>query len=313
MFIVSVRKDLDDGNFEFPEGFDNGVRLKDLLESEVEERYYIENDRSKILIEKLNEQELLKGNIFAADSSINEPKQREISNCITSRYDAGIQNQKQIGLVIAEPEIVASRGRNPENPSDRTTGSPTEQRLEPNTQGMTNTLTTVQKDNLVLEPKRLGGLYDGEGKRRQAGAVWEKENIAPTLDTCQGGHREPLIVVKEGTKKGYDIAKVGDSINLSFPGSITRRGKVGKGVSQTLDTSCNIGTLETDYRIRKLTPLECFRLMGFDDEDYYKARTSLEQVFYKGNDKSNSQMYKQAGNSIVVNVLEEIFKSLKRS
>ena len=63
-------------------------------------------------------------------------------------------------------------------------------------------------------------------------------------------------------------------------------------------------------RYRWLTPLECFRLMGFDDEDYYKARTSLEQVFYKGNDKSNSQMYKQAGNSIVVNVLEEIFKKL---
>ena len=212
--------------------------------------------------------------------------------------------------MTVEPIIVASRGRNPNNPSDRTIGSPTEQRLEPNTQGVTNTLTTVQKDNLVLEPKRLGGLYDTETKRRQAGAVWEKENIAPTIDTCQGGHREPLIVVKEATKLGYAIATVGDSINLEQPNSKTRRGRVGKEVAQTLTTSCNQATLEHDYKIRKLTPKECWRLMGFTDEDYHKARQALEDRFYNGRDRSNSQMYKMAGNSIVVNVLESIFKNL---
>ena len=110
-----------------------------------------------------------------------------------------------------EPFIVASRGRNPENPSDRTTGSPTEQRLEPNTKGLCNTLTTVQKDNYVAEPK------------------------------------------------------------------------------------------QSNLRIRKLTPKECFRLQGFDDEDFYKA----EAV------NSNTQLYKQAGNSIVVDVLEAIFTNLK--
>lgn len=61
---------------------------------------------------------------------------------------------------------------------------------------------------------------------------------------------------------------------------------------------------------RKLNPLECWRLMGFDDIDYWKARKRLEVIFYNGKDRSDSQMYKQAGNSIVVNVLEEIFKGL---
>ena len=102
--------------------------------------------------------------------------------------------------------IVAMRGRNPNNPSDRTVGSPTEQRLEPNSQGLCNTLTSVQKDNLVME------------------------------------------------------------------------------------------TNKPQYRIRKLTPLECWRLMDFSDEDFNKAAEV----------NSNTQLYKQAGNSIVKNVLVAI-------
>lgn len=105
-----------------------------------------------------------------------------------------------------QPMIVDMRGRNPDNPSDRTVGCQTEQRLEPNSQGICNTLTSVQKDNMAME-------------------------------------------------------KAGN------------------------------------YRIRKLTPLECWRLMGFSDEDFHKA----EKV------NSNSQLYKQAGNSIVKDVLMAIF------
>ena len=65
-----------------------------------------------------------------------------------------------------------------------------------------------------------------------------------------------------------------------------------------------------ELRVRKLTPKECWRLMGFNDEDFEKAKKALNEKFYKGKDKSNSQLYKQAGNSIVVNVLEAIFKQL---
>lgn len=68
-----------------------------------------------------------------------------------------------------------------------------------------------------------------------------------------------------------------------------------------------------DDRLRFITPLECWRLMGFTDEDFYKAKASLNETFYKGRDKSDSQLYKQAGNSIVVNVLEHIFRNLFKS
>ena len=71
-----------------------------------------------------------------------------------------------------------------------------------------------------------------------------------------------------------------------------------------------IGLYLTNYRIRKLTPLECFKLMGFNDKDYRRARTALETTYYNGKDRSDSQMYRMAGNSIVVPILEYIFKEL---
>lgn len=139
----------------------------------------------------------------------------------------------------------------------------TEQHLEPNTSGTTNTITSVAKDNYVAEP--IGG----------------------------------GIAVKTANKKGYDMAKDGDGIDLAYPNSTTRRGRVGHEVSKTLACSDTMGTYQ-NYRIRKLTPKECWRLMGFDDSDFEKA----EKV------NSNSQLYKQAGNSIVVNVLEGILTNL---
>lgn len=88
---------------------------------------------------------------------------------------------------------------------------------------------------------------------------------------------------------------------MSYPNSTTRRGRVGKQVSQTLQCNEGMGVVTSEMRIRKLTPLECWRLMGFNDEDFKKA-TNIPT--------SNTQLYKQAGNSIVVKVLEKIFKQL---
>lgn len=163
---------------------------------------------------------------------------------------------------ICEKTIVSMRGRNPENPSDRTVGAPTEQRLEPNSQGICNTITSVQKDNMVMETVRI----------------------------------------KQATKEGYIECKVGGVADLSFPSSETRRGRVQDGgdVCPTLTaTESEICRIER-YRIRKLTPLECWRLMDFSDEDFHKA----EAV------NSNTQLYKQAGNSIIRNVLVAIFGQL---
>ena len=96
------------------------------------------------------------------------------------------------------------------------------------------------------------------------------------------------------------MARGGDCIDLAYPNSKTRRGRVGHGVSKTIETGDTMGVLQNDMRIRKLTPKECWRLMGFDDEDFEKAAKV----------NSNTQLYKQAGNSIVVNVLEGILKNL---
>lgn len=106
------------------------------------------------------------------------------------------------------------------------------------------------------------------------------------------------LPIHNATKLGYLIANEGDGIDISNRIK-NHRGTVQKGMVQTLKTHCDIGTLQ-NMRIRKLTPKECYRLMGFTDEDYEKARKV----------NSESQLYKQAGNSIVVNVLEALFKQM---
>lgn len=121
--------------------------------------------------------------------------------------------------------------------------------------------------------------------------------ICPTLDTMQGGNRQPFIRVKNATKKGYLEAYEGDGVYTNVS---TKRGTVQKESIQTLTTFQDKGVVMNDLRIRKLTPKECWRLMGFDDEDFEKA----SQV------NSNTQLYKQAGNSICVPVLIAIFKEL---
>lgn len=308
VFIVSIRKDVDDGTFTFPQGFDSGLRLKDMLLDEVEEKYYIENKKTQELLSKL------------------EPSTE--SRVVEQRTDEGLRFFKggNVGTIrtidsggdkrVLEPTIVASRGRNPENPSDPTVGSPTQQRLGINEQGTTNTLTTVQKDNWVLESNsKTNKIMNPLKDKTEYGwhfeqQVYDKEGIARTVKAGGGSGNIPKVLVREATTKGYDVATVGDSINVSFPNSKTRRGRVGKEVAQTLETQSTQATLELDYRIRKLTPQETWRLMGFTDEDYWTARRRLEEKFYNGGDRSNSQMYKQAGNSIVVDVLEHLFKNL---
>lgn len=103
------------------------------------------------------------------------------------------------------------------------------------------------------------------------------------------------IIVHESTEKGYAEAEIGDSINISYPTSETRRGRVGKVM-----TNHNNELAVTKSGVRKLTPREYWRLMGFDDEDFNKAKEV----------SSDTQLYKQAGNSIVVNVLEAVLKQL---
>lgn len=204
--------------------------------------------------------------------------------CVGTLTTDGSSAKKNNRVIVecTEPFIVASRGRNPENPSDRTAGAPTVQRLEPNSQGICNTLTTVLKDNYVVEPSIANGTYKLPGKNfNQSGIVHGENTVCRTLIGQGHAGNEPKVLE-----------------------------------SQSL-------------RIRKLTPKECFRLMGFDDEDFLAAKVGDREAAIELLEKypnhqgkkimseaeriskmSNTQLYKQAGNSIVVDVPFYIFQSL---
>lgn len=149
-------------------------------------------------------------------------------------------------------------------------------------------------------------------EKRQNGRRF-KENGDPMFTLTSQDRHGIAINVKEATKQGYDVAHEGDSINLSIPDSKTRRGRVWKQLANTLDTSCNQGIFVqvenelTVYAIwyekykcyiaiRKLTPKECFRLQGWTDDYFEKAKFV----------NSDSQLYKQAGNGVTVNVVRAI-------
>lgn len=189
------------------------------------------------------------------------------------------------------------------------------------------TLTTdgnsPKHNNRIAEVNKLGNIGDVVTQGR---SVFDKEGISPTLisgmshgNTVPYVTEEKSIKIRQATEQGYTLCEIGGAADLDYPTSQTRRGRVienGK-ICPTLTTENipNVIELGNDkfynfiykfqnewwlIRIRKLTPRECWRLMGFYDEDFDKA----EKV------NSNTQLYKQAGNSIVVNVLEEIFKQM---
>ena len=231
VFIVSIRKDIDNG-FEFPKAVPLQLRLKDMLDDEVDEKYYL----SKEQIDRIN------------NSNFMQEKKR-------------LQEKDYVDTLLArdykDPKCVA------------------------------------------VEPKRIGGLFDTGTSKHQAGSIWDKECISPTIDTMQEGYRQPLVTIDDNVSN--DEIKINVIGNYSPSGYDASRIVDENGLAPTVKE--NHGTVTAtiqNYRIRKLTPKECWKLMGFDDEDFEKA----EKV------NSNTQLYKQAGNSIVVDVLENIFIEL---
>lgn len=265
MYLLFIKKDLDNGKFKFPEPFDNGLRLKDLLEDEVDEKFYISDEKTKKIIKNLN----------------------------------------------------------------------------------TNDSDNVDKGS----PKFIGNVNREDFGTGYAGGVWDDSHVSPTLTTMQGGGRQPHVItglvknkgeiftketeyantllardykgfgnqemncvvennkvaIKQATKQGYIECEVGGVADLSYPDSKTRRGRVqdNGNISPTITaTETGICRIESPIRIRKLTPKECFRLMGFSDENFDAA----QKVGI-----SNSQLYKQAGNSIVVDVLYYIYVELYKA
>jgi DNA (cytosine-5)-methyltransferase 1 len=269
VFIVSVRKDVDTGVFEFPKPFPLKRRLKDVLEEVVVEKYYL--------------------------------TQEMVDRLFTTSY----QQNKYENRVTEEDGVVG---------------------------------TLCARDYKDPKCVQLGQIYPNSGNP-QAGRVYDADGISPTMDTCSGGNRSPKVLVCEpliarcvggiGEKKSnggqqwYQQNRIyqGDvalAHLASIPGGsyhyvveepvavwdgFNQRVRADSTVVGTLTQNCGADLkrngqciIEPSLRIRKLTPKECFRLMGFDDESFHKA----EAV------NSNTQLYKQAGNSIVVDVLEHL-------
>jgi len=214
VFIISIRKDVDNGKFTFPEGFDNGLRLKDLLEDEVDEKYYISQEKTEKLISQI--------------------KDKEISNSIRCGGHGSI-DRHQWDMVCVQ-------------------------------------LGSFDKEDI----------NDNERQRR----VYSDEGVSPTILARTGN--EKILTVERTPLKFLDRNGKKTDGNYAFCVDTAQTG----GIKEHLDNG--------SHRIRKLTPKECWRLMGFKDTDFEKAA----QV------NSNSQLYKQAGNSIVSDVLYHIFDSL---
>lgn len=161
------------------------------------------------------------------------------------------------------------------------------------------TLLASQYKNGDTQPKVVIPVSTPDiAKKRQNGRRFKDDGDEMFTLTAQDRHG---VLVKEATKKGYAEANVGDSINISHPNSKTRRGRVGKQIANTLLTGEEQAVVTEETRIRKLTPRECWMLQGFPDLAFDKA----QEV------NSNSQLYKQAGNSVTVNVIAEIAKKLE--
>ena len=160
-------------------------------------------------------------------------------------------------------------------------------------------LETDVDEKFYLSDKQIRGMINTNYNSYKLTKLLKNENgIADTIKARFEGCPQCLFI-KNANKQGYDLAKDGDGIDLAYPNSETRRGRVGHGVSKTLACSDTMGVLDGG-RIRKLTPIECWRLMGFSDIDFEKSSKV----------NSNTQLYKQAGNSIVVNILEAILSNL---
>jgi DNA (cytosine-5)-methyltransferase 1 len=305
-------------DYEFPEGVKLEKVMKDFLEEQVDEKYYINSEKADKLIAGLIER-----------GELPTEQRPRLTVCVKNMID------KTAEVSAVQQDIAVTL-------------------MSRDYKGMNNYGCNGVIEKMVTE-KKLGNLYGYTGGNF-AGNVYEKEGLCPSILTMQGGGKQPMITeeiieIKQATKdavstrganivstirasyhkngernlienietgKGYEgvieikqaikegsiKCKVGGCFDASFPDSKTRRGRVqndGDVVpTLTASSSENINFVETQYRIRKLTPRECWRLMGYTDTDFDRA----SQV------NSNTQLYKQAGNAIVKQVLMAIFAQM---
>lgn len=363
VFVVSI---LGCQQYLFPNPIKLTKRLKDVLERDIDEKYYLSSEKVIGFLEK--------GNVNPSGRGMN-------GNVCTGDVCNTLTTNKGEGLKIFEPlkirEATKKGYAEAYNGDSVTLNQPNSQTRRGRVgKQVSNTLTTACNVGVVeLRPTRIGNIYGEDKGAGYAGNVWDTNTISPTLTTMEGGNRQPMItepkivtynipqtvsvrkyevdeqklvaILRECKQKsGLTNNQIAEKLDLpltmvehwfrqdnsfaipnadiwqelkallgietdEFDLSITefeeKEGVFEKanrcygddGLAPTLTSTSSDEKVITNYRIRKLTPRECWRLMGVRDNDFNKLH-----------DISNTQLYKMAGNSIVVDVLMGIFKNL---
>jgi DNA (cytosine-5)-methyltransferase 1 len=326
---------------DIPQPKDEGILLRDVLERDVPEKYYL-SDKMLNYFDKraanfnngkvnVRDQEGkattitascksvdISDNFIKVDKQLNPKANQDKVSCFTAGAHSG-GNHSDMDLIC-----VAMRGRNPDNPSDRTTGAPTEQRLEPNLSGKTDCLTSVQKDNLVLQinpSKESGGVQPYQQNR-----VYDPNGISPCLNTDSRPHA--IVEINERQQRNLkDVNEKADTfLSTSWKGSqvngmtliheniichntMPRSSKTGKGGTDPLSRSDGktycLDTGQTNAieiqqsRIRRLTPTEVARLQTVPDWYIWAC--------------SDTQIYRMCGNGWTVDIIAHIFSFIKNT
>lgn len=304
VFVVSI---LDCQQYLFPNPIKLEKRLKDVLESDVDEKYYL-SDKTIDMFLRRNELNKAKGNGFKFETA----DTNGFASAVTTRAGARADdNFIQEPLRIRE---ATQKGYAEAYEGDSVTLD------EPNSETrrgrvghqVAQTLTTACNQAVV---QQVGNIVDtGNWDNPQRGRIYSPNGCSPALNTMQGGGLEPKILddtyanrnVREynefsptirAEREGLKVVE-GVSVNVNSRKAEFNGFKPISPALRATDYKCP-HTYSNGYRIRKLTPRECWRLMGVKDEQFDKLH-----------DLSNTQLYKLAGNSIVVDVLMGIFKNL---
>lgn len=368
VYLIFIRKDLDNGQFKFPEPFDNGIRLKDILEDEVDEKFYLSDDKVQKFLSNFNQSELPvttrnsdtvstiratyykngernvcenieNGNGYEGVVESNNPKfLGNVNNPeFGTGYAGGVWDSENISPTLTtmqgggrQPHIVCGIDKSNNNPEIIDNANCITSRED---RGISN---RKGEGTAVLECPETSYCIDANYYKGTSPEEYVKKHRRQLV------FEERTIKVPQATKQGYIECEVGGVADLSYPNSKTRRGRVQEngtisptitatetgicriekadgcytnqspsftrapleGVSRTLKADSHPAGVYDGIRIRKLTPKECFRLMGFSDQDFDAAKNA---------GISNSQLYKQAGNSIVVDVLYYIYVELYKA
>ena len=298
VFVISIRKDIDNGAFKFPEKFPLELRLKDMLEETVDEKFYltpkqVDNfQNSDFAQRKLLLQRDVSGALLARDYK--EPKCVEVG--YLKKSEDGTKHQSN--TVYSTDGVARCTAACDYKSPMLVVDTPDYETIKP-----------VSDNYAVLNGGKIGKMTDIYRR-----AYYDK-GVSPTLHTCPGGNTEAKVIITDqqiidSIPNTYNKKRAQELLNekgylpeLHNPYHNTELKDISPTVTTYSGNSTNSGTVlyKHNCRIRKLTPKEYWRLMGFNDSDFEKAKSA---------GISNTQLYKQAGNSIVVDVLQYIFRNL---